>query len=374
MLPTVFLTLFSLVLALGLALLGLASPPVIAHLVFAVGVVPLIFAAMLHFVPVLTRSAGPSRALRRLPLFAQLAGVCLIPILLGWLPLAALLLPAAVDLVLAGILLRWIIGRARAALGPAHPGWRWYAGALACLILALACVGGMVLWPAQWPTWRLIHLHLNTLGLVGLAALGTLPLLLPTALGQMDPAAAQWLQRHFWPALSALGLLALGLAFYRPLSWLGGAIFLVVWVRLLAHWWRASYRGWVRRDGAAFTLLVAALGWLLALSAGLAHAAFDWPARSAIAAWVAGGLLPLMSGALSHLLPVWRWPGPRHAAHGAMRVRLVSAGVGRGLLFLVAGLGFLFDAKVLASSLCALALGHFAISVLRAMRISRSTR
>jgi hypothetical protein len=374
MLPTVFLTLLSLLLAVVLALLGLGSPAVIAHLAFAVGIVPLIFAAMLHFVPVLTRSAGPSLALRRLPRFAQLAGVGLLPILLGWLPLSALLLPAAVDLVLAAILLRWMVGRARAALGPPHPGWRWYGGALVCLMLGLACVVGMVLWPEQWPSWRLVHLHLNTLGLVGLAALGTLPLLLPTALGQMDGAAAHWLRRHFWPAWSALGVIALGLGLYRPLSWLGGTMFCLVWASLLAHWWRAPYRALIGRDGAALVLLAASLGWLLVLAAGLGHAVLDWPARPAIAAWGAAGLLPLVSGALSHLLPVWRWPGPRQPAHAMMRARLVAGGAGRAILFLAAGLAFLAEARALGAGLGGLALGHFAINVFRAMRISRSTR
>ena len=46
-----------------------------AHLVFAVGIMPLIFAAISHFVPVLTRSGHPHRHLLLAPLLLQLTGV-----------------------------------------------------------------------------------------------------------------------------------------------------------------------------------------------------------------------------------------------------------------------------------------------------------
>ena len=72
------LTLLALVAAALLALGGVGSPVVVAHLAFALGVVPLIFAAMLHFVPVLTRTGDPSSWLARLPLFAQADGVLIV--------------------------------------------------------------------------------------------------------------------------------------------------------------------------------------------------------------------------------------------------------------------------------------------------------
>ena len=39
-----------------------------AHAAFAIGALPLIFAAMSHFVPVLTRSGGAEPGIHRLPL------------------------------------------------------------------------------------------------------------------------------------------------------------------------------------------------------------------------------------------------------------------------------------------------------------------
>ena len=129
------LTLLALMSGAILALGGVGSPVVIAHLAFAPGIVPLIFAAMLHFIPVLTRTGDPSPWLQRLPLLAQADGLLIVLGMQGILPYELVYAAAAVDLIFCVILLRWIIGRARAALGTPHPGWRWYAAALACLIL-----------------------------------------------------------------------------------------------------------------------------------------------------------------------------------------------------------------------------------------------
>lgn len=41
-----------------------------AHLIFAVAIMPLIFGAITHFIPVLTRSGGPHRAVLLMPLMS----------------------------------------------------------------------------------------------------------------------------------------------------------------------------------------------------------------------------------------------------------------------------------------------------------------
>jgi len=374
MLGSVALTLLALALSGLLALFGVGVPAALAHGLFAIGILPLIFAAMLHFIPVLTRSGEPAAFLRRWPLFAQMTGLTVVLALQGWLPDDVLYGAAAVDLILAGILLRWIIARARAALGAPHPGWRWYGGALAMLMLGLLAILGMRLWPAYWLQWRLAHLHFNTLGLVGLAALGTLPVLLPTALGRPDPAAAPWLRRALWPALLAVFVLALGAAGYWPLSLLAAATLFGLMLSLARHWQRTFTCSTLVRDGAAVSLAGALLGWAGCLLAGALHAAQLLPARPTLAAWIAAGLLPLVSGALSQLLPVWRWPGRRLPAHALMRAQLVAGGQGRTLLFLTGGLAFLVDATTLGALFCGAGLLRFAISLLQALRISRSTR
>lgn len=374
MLVTAALTLLALIVAAGLAATGAATPAAVAHLAFAVGIVPLIFAAMTHFVPVLTRTGDVPAIVRRLPLFAQLAGVLLVLALQGVVPYALVQLAAGVDLLLAGGLLYWIAGRARAALGRPHPGWQWYAAALAVLMLALLAVLAMAVWPAHWQAWRLIHLHLNTLGFVGLTAFGTLPVLLPTVLGQGDPGAAQWLRRSLWPMLAAVLAVALGTAVHWLLAAMGAAILMVLCCALMVRWLKHFDLPRLFRDGAAVSLLVAVTGWGLSLFAGILHAAGGLPAMPGLWAWVAAFLLPLVTGALGQLLPVWRWPGPQCPARDAMRSRLVASGGVRALLFFSSGCAFLGDFRGAGLLFSILGLLLFVFSVLQTMRIRRSTR
>ncbi|WP_306607751.1 hypothetical protein [Azonexus sp.] len=365
MLIPVALTLLALTGGAILALLGAGSPAAVAHLAFAVGIVPLIFAAMTHFVPVLTRTGDPSRSIRRLPVFAQFAGLTAVFGMQGWLPYAAIYLAAAVDLVLALILLRWIFARARATLGSPHPGWRWYAGALVFLILALLAVLSTLVWPEQWAHWRLLHLHLNVFGLIGLAAFGTLPVLLPTVLGKPDPEAAGWLRRRFWLICIFVVLLALGAATFWPLSVMGGALFLVLVLGLIVRWIRRFGLRTLLADGASCALLAAACGWQLCLLAGALHA-FGWlPARPTLWAWAAAFLLPLVTGALSQLLPVWVWPGPISSERQRLRALLVVGGQGRSVVFMTAGVLFLGGLPELATILSVSGLLWFVAGLVR---------
>ena len=66
-------------LALVLGFMG-AAPAAVAHAAFAIGALPLIFAAMSHFVPVLTRSGGAEPGIHRLPLVLQAAGVAVVAV------------------------------------------------------------------------------------------------------------------------------------------------------------------------------------------------------------------------------------------------------------------------------------------------------
>ena len=86
MLVTASLTLLSLAFSAVLALSGVGSPLAVVHLAFAVGIVPLIFAAMSHFVPVLTRTGNPSLTIARVPRMAQLAGLVAVFAMQGTIP------------------------------------------------------------------------------------------------------------------------------------------------------------------------------------------------------------------------------------------------------------------------------------------------
>lgn len=344
------------------------------HLAFAVGIAPLIFAAMSHFVPVLTRTDHPPGFIQRLPFFAQANGLLVVGALAGWWPRFVLHPAALIEILLAAALLVWMVGRAKRCLGSPHPGWCWYAAALAAFVLALAAVFLMSLFPADYPALRAWHLHLNLLGLVGLAALGTLPVLLPTALGKPDPEAAPWLRRRLGPVVAGVLAVAGGAACWWPGAVLGAAFLLVAAGGLLAQWLRRFGLIALCRDGAAAPLAVAVIGFCLLIVGGVAHGAGWSPARPGLGAWLAGFLLPLVTGALSQLLPVWRWPGPVKPVRGAMRAVLVRGGRWRGLLFLAAGFFLSADWPLPGGALLLLGLLHFAAGLILAVRVSPSAR
>ena len=374
MIQTASLTLLSLVCSAILALSGLGSPLAVAHLAFAVGIVPLIFAAMMHFVPVLTRTGEPGKSLAKLPSAVQATGLVAVAAMQGWLPYWLVYLAAAVDLVFAAILLQWIALRVRATLGDPHPGWRWYATALVCLMMALSAIVLIPVWPTYWQALRIFHLHLNTLGLIGLAALGTLPVLLPTALGLADPQASVWLRRRLWLVASGALMVATGAAISWPFAAPGTALILVASLGLLGQWGR-RFGGWpLLRDGVSASLLAALVGLMITLAAGLLHGAGLIPTRPSLLAWASGFLMPLVSGALSQLLPVWRWPGPQTPERLLMRRKLASSGSVRAGLFLSSALAFLAELEVLGAGLVAFALLLFVIGLLQAVRVTRSTR
>ena len=373
MLLNASLTLLALLGSAILALSGVGSPLAVAHLAFAVGIVPLIFAAMSHFVPVLTRTGDPGPWIARLPLAAQLAGGLAVATMQGLIPYGLLHAAAAVDLLLAAILLNWIASRARATLGSPHPGWRWYGAALGCLMLALLAVPLMQLLPSYWKPLRLFHLHLNTLGLVGLAALGTLPVLLPTALGQPDPEAAGWLRRRLWLVAGGALVVATGTAVVWLFAVPGAALMLVAALGLVGQWARRFGFRALLADGVAVSLLCAVAGLLLTLAAGVAHGSGLIAGRPTLLAWGVGFLLPLVTGALSQLLPVWRWPGPAIPARRIMRQKLAATGFWRALMFLCAAVALLAGFDTFAASLLALGLLLFAGSLILAVRVSRST-
>ncbi len=323
--------------ALLLLWLGDPSLPAVAHLVFAVGILPLIFGAITHFVPVLTRSAGAKQSLLLAPLLLQLTGGLAFLDLSGAAPAGSAIAAASGTLLIAVFLAGWLVRRARRTLGRPHPGWLWYLAAIVFLCLALLCVPAMSWWPAARPEFRLLHLHLNTLGFIGLTALGTLQVLLPTVLNSPDPQAASRLQQDLPVAAGAVLTVALGAALSPPLSLVGAVMLFHVALRIAGacvrrHGWRA-----LAADGAAAALIGALGGFLLLLVLGAGHAFGGLAGRDAVAAFVVAFLLPLLTGALTQLLPVSMYPGRRTPARDRMHAALRSGGALRGLLFICGG-------------------------------------
>lgn len=323
--------------ALLLLALGTVAPVAAIHLAFAAGIVPLILGAMTYFVPVLTRSRAAPPALRGVPLLALGA---------GWLAFFSFSLPAtlasgyifaaAADLFAAAMLTVWIARRAARALDTPHPGLYWYLAALLCLLLALTAILAMAIWPEQRPALRQVHLHLNTLGFVALTAIGTLPVLLPTVIGRADAQAARRLRQDLRWALAGTLLIAAS-AWWSTLAWLGLALWLIPLAQLAAAWWRGFRREIFSLHGAAPSLAAAVLGFVLVLGVGALHALSVLDAGPTIVAFLVLFLFPLVTGALSHLLPLWWRPEAPAAWHTARRALLARYGGLRALLFLAGG-------------------------------------
>jgi len=330
-----------------LLIAGQSAPQLAAHVAFALGVMPLILAAISYFVPVLTRSGAAGSAARWSPLLAWAAGLLAVLAFASDFSPAVLSLAAALAVLAAAILGTSTLDRARHMFGPRHRGLDWYLAALGFLLLALLAVLLMALFPAQRSALRLFHLHANLLGFVGLTALGTLQVLLPTCLGQADPDAALRLRRDLGWATGGALLIAVGASSLLPTSFsrlapalalLGTVFYGGVILRMLRAWQSRFGRALLQLHGAAPSLTAAALGLLGLLVLGVAHGLGWLPARPAVAGFVIAFLLPLVSGAAAQLLPVWLRPGVQGPWHQVLRVRLCRWGGVRGVLLLLLGL------------------------------------
>lgn len=368
----------------GAALWAFDLPrPFYVHGVFALAALPLMWAAMLHFVPVLTRSREAPHGVRELPWLAMLFGLLLLAVFAEKLPRHVLLLVALLIGSGALVLLVWAWRRSRLALGKPHPGVRWYLAALAGLAVALAAVFGMVLDPARFVTWYGVHLHLNLLGWVGLTVLGTLPVLLPTTLSQWDslrssrgdslrsqknePNAAMRLQLGLPWAIFGVVAIALAAALRVPMLGAFGALALILLIA--AHWraWLSFYGAPWRWPGPALSLLFGSGFLVVLLAIGIAHGFGLVGGARLLPAFVAGFLLPTVLGALAQLLPVWRFPGPDSPAREAFRQALLRRAGLRGGLCVLAGAGQLL-ALTPALILAGLAVLWLLLAVLWALR------
>ncbi len=310
------------------------------HIVFAVGALPLILAAMAYFTPVLTRTPEAPHGLAVLPLIALLAGLSIVAWFAHGVGLPRLVAPWLALGAVAGLAL-WMRRRWRACLGPPHACLSWYAAALFCLGLGLVAVGVSAFRPELGPSLRAFHLHVNTLGFMGLTAIGTLQVLLPTVLGRPDPATPRRLVRDLpWSLAGALGVAAgasLGGALGGALA--AGAAVTYAWPLLhLAHDIRRAFGGQVWSPRQAAPLLLAAMtGLTLTLVHGIAHGTGMIQARDVLPMFVISFLLPLVSGAVSQLLPVWLRPGAQADWHRQQRTRLAAFARTRAVLLVCAG-------------------------------------
>lgn len=318
------------------------SPQAAAHLAFALGVMPLILAAIGYFVPVLTRGVAAGRVLSLAPLLAATGAALAVPTFMSDHDSLRLAGAAALAALACTGTLAWVLQRTRRMLGPRHRGIDWYAAALGMLLLALTAV---MLMPAL-PEWReglrRFHIHANLLGFVGLTATGTLQVLLPTCVGRGDPGLPLRLRRDAGWATSGALLISVGAAWPHGLpgsavAFVGTLCFLRVLASLLRDWWRAYGRLMFHIHGPTASLVAASIAFVALLGIGVAHAAGLLGARPAIAGFVVAFLLPLVSGAAAQLLPVWLRPGAQGDWHHGLRRRLGRWAGARGWIFVLLG-------------------------------------
>lgn len=308
------------------------------HLVFALGVMPLIMAAMIHFVPVLTRTGKAARQVELLAGLAWQAGMLAAAFFAFSLPGSVRLFAASLALLAVARLAGWLWMRARATLGNPHPGVYWYLAALLCLMAGLLAVAAMDAWPEQSLVFKRLHLHLNLFGFVGLTAIGTLQVLLPTAAARPDPGVAGRLRTDLPAALGGALLIGFGSAWLPPLSWLGLMLWLLPLVRLGDAWWRHFHDGIFSWHGAPPLLATAGAGYFAAMLAGGLHGA-GWIGTAGVAhLFVFSFLFPLVSGAAGQLLPLWLRPGRQTEWHELARRRLTYGSAIRAILLLGGGM------------------------------------
>jgi len=139
-------------------------------------------------------------------------------------------------------------------------------------------------------------------------------------------------------ALGGTLLIAVGAAWFKPLAWLGTLLWVLPILRLGQAWLRL-YRTEIRQlHGVAPVLAVALAGFFATLLFGVLHAVGVLLPIDSAHAFILAFLFPLVTGAVSQLLPVWLKPGPQTVWHGQIRQRLQWGGGIRGLMFFGGGL------------------------------------
>ena len=275
------------------------------HLVLAAGVMGLITAAMQHFVPVLCRSRGTGLWMSRLPLLMLAAGGLAALTLLGLFPYAVVSPAALLGVAGVAAMLVWMRGKARAALGGPHPGLAWYVAAMACLAAGLAAIALAPFLPQWHAALRAFHLHINLYGFIGLTAVGTLQVLMPTVAERPDPQAGLRLRTDLKWAVAGSLLLAAGQAVeVRGLAWAGAALWAWVLGRMGLAWLRLHGRQVFALHGAAPALAAALLG----LASAMAGTLGVGMTLSTVSTFLPAFLFPLITGTATQLAPVWLRP------------------------------------------------------------------
>ncbi|MBF0380513.1 MAG: hypothetical protein HQL69_05805 [Magnetococcales bacterium] len=297
----------------------------LAHLVLAVGAFPLIVGAMIYFTPTLTRSAPATGWICFLPYLALFTGFMAFTAVSQ--DLLFVFVAAPLGILVCGGLLYWMWQKSSNSLGSPHPGLSWYQGALVFLIIGLTIIFLAKIFPEWWWPLRNVHRQLNIMGFMGLTTVGTLQVFLPTVAHYQDEKTAFRLKKHLKYAVIGTLFLALGALDIVFCNEVGRIIWLIPLLAILQS--AFEKRGQIKAlSGAAYSLFAALCGFTALIILNQ---------YSNLYFLFCFFIFPLVTGALSHLLPLWWWPGAPTASRDSAQAYLSRWGLFRVLFFYLSG-------------------------------------
>lgn len=371
------------------------------HLAFVGGAVPMIFGAMLYFLPALLRVPVRENAAMRVLFLLSIGapvvmGVSLLDGSAGGMGIAGIVVMAA------GAVTVWhVAAMIRLSVGPLDLNTKFYLGALAFLFaaalagatIALVPIAPVVLGISPF-AFRLIHLHLALAGFVGMTVIGTMHNLLPTVVGR--PLAHPWLARRTFEAY-VLAIVVLTVSLAGDLAWgrLTAAVLALAAAGSFIVNMARTADGFPWKNPAAVQLMLGS-GYFFVWAAGEAgneiigiHGKIIPHVLTGIThAGLLGWLVQTVMGAATFLLPVLLLTGgSQHPDLGLMAERmpvmrkiLTQGAVYRigafnaGIVLLFAGWFGSEDtgvASVLGGALAAAGMGHFLVAAARVAAVSR---
>lgn len=205
------------------------------------------------------------------------------------------------------VLLAWVINAAvrKSLLRRFDLSARFYLTAFATGVLGVT-LGTMMGAGRSDSTFRLVHAHLNLVGLVGLTVIGTIPTLLPTtaysrAVSGLEAVVAWWM------ALAGAAGIALGLWFPKMVG--AGTIAIAIAGTLIL----IGILGRLRTEGRRkLTFLQVAIGtlWLVGWGFGDGLTVMRTGAMTPFSGWttavILAGVSQVLAGSLAYLVPVLR--------------------------------------------------------------------
>lgn len=298
------------------------------HAALVGGVAQMILGGFLAFIPPLLMTGRSQRDSH--PLLFAAINTAAVGMATGfWLRNYAVV--GGAGLLVVGVFL-WIVrdawSQARRSLN-APPLNLWYYAAAVLALFAGLAAGESMAWgvaPESYGYVRLAHIHLNLLGFVTLAIVGTMHNLLPTVLNQ--PLASPSLGRAvlILMPLGVAGLVAGFMYSSIPVQLAAGAILLIgaalYGANLLKTWRASSSAGTAASDhlliGTFFLLFTIVLGMLVAANSLTTPPVMPYGTLHLVAYThmaLLGFILNTIMGALSHLIPITlavrRVPSPK---------------------------------------------------------------